>query len=122
MVEEGGNKVAELNGDTLYQYLTGKLAQPKEPLKIKYSFRAKGKGKLKTFFYSFTDTPNARAKHGYDRKFNPNHPGDEFELSPDWKSHSAEFTIPANETVGLAFTAGKDGADVVLDDVAVTVR
>ena len=121
VVDEAGNKVAELNGDTLYQYLTGKLAQPKEPLKIKYSFRAKGTGKLKTFFYSFTDTPNARAKHGYDRKFNPNHPGGEFELSPDWKSHSAEFTIPSNETCGLAFAAGKGGADIRIDDVAVTV-
>ena len=121
VVEEGGNKVAELNGDVVYQYLIGKLAQPKEPIRIKYSFRAKGTGKLKTFFYSFTDTPNARAKHGYDRRFNPNHPGDEFELTPGWKSHSAEFTIPPGETCGLAFAAGKGGADIRIDDVAVTV-
>ncbi len=80
-----------------------------------------GAGVLKTYFYSFTDTPNARAKHGYDRKFNSNRPGETFSLVPEWKSYSASFIVPANETLGLAFI-GDDANDVFIDDVFVTIE
>jgi len=68
---------------------------------------------------SFTDTTNARAKHGYDRKFNPNRPETSFALTPEWKSYTATFTVPANETLGLAFT-GCDAKDACIDDIFVT--
>ena len=87
-------------------------------MRIRYTFRARGKGTLKTFFYSFTDTPNARAPHGYDRTFNPNHDGATFALTPDWRSYSAEFVNPANERCGLAFTGGSAACEADIDDVA----
>ena len=120
VVDEAGNKVMALNGDVAYTYLLdGGLAQPKQPVEVRYSFRARGSGTLKTYFYSFTDTTNARAKHGYDRKFNPNRPETSFALTPEWKSYTATFTVPANETLGLAFT-GCDAKDACIDDIFVT--
>ena len=113
----GGNKVLRLAGDVCYQYMLG---QKKEPRRISYTFRAKGSGKLKTFFYSFTDTPNARAKHGYDRKFNKNREGGVFDLSSEWTSFTSEFEIPANETVGLAFSLAGKGGEAFVDDIYVS--
>jgi len=68
-------------------------------------------------FYSFTDTPNAKAKHGYDRKFNPNHPGAVFGLASEWRSYSGEFTVPPNERCSLAFSKADADAKMELDDV-----
>ena len=98
------------------------LGQKSAPRRISYTFRAKGRGKLKTFFYSFTDTPNARAKHGYDRRFNKNRDGALFELSDDWKSFTEDFEIPANETVGLAFSLSGKGSEAWVDDVSVSLK
>lgn len=115
VVEADGNRFVRLNGDTVYEYL--RLDQPKEPLRLRYAFRARGKGTLKTFFYSFTDTPNAQAPHGYDRRFNPSHEGAAFALTETWKAYSGEFTNPAGERCGLAFTGVGEGGEIELDDV-----
>ena len=114
----GGNKVLRLTGDVCYQYMFGRK---QEARRISYTFRAKGAGILKTFFYSFTDTPNARAKCGYDRKFNKNRDGGRFALSSEWNSFTAEFEIPANETVGLAFCLAGKGGEAMVDDVFVSL-
>lgn len=115
VAEERGNRFARIDGDVLYQYVTRAGAK-----RIAYSFRARGKGRLKTFFYSFTDTPNARAKHGYDRRFNPSLPGGKFALAEGWQNYSATFTVPENETCGLAFTPVDGAEGVCVDDVSVT--
>ena len=117
IVEESGNRFLRFSSDSVYEYLA--LGQPKEPVKIRYSFRARGKGKVKTFFYSFSDTPSARAKHGYDRKFNENHPGETFVLTDEWRSYTGEFVNPPDECCALAFT--NDGKDcrIDIDDIAV---
>lgn len=119
VVEEDGNRFLRLGPDTVYEYLA--LGQPKAPTRIRYTFRARGTGTLKTFFYSFTDTPNARAPHGYDRTFNPNHDGASFALTPDWRSYSSEFTNPADEHCGLAFTGGSATCEADIDDVTAVV-
>lgn len=113
--EVGGGMALHLTGDVCYQYMMGQKDVPRQ---VSYTFRAKGAGTLKTFFYSFTDTPNARARHGYDRRFNKNRDGGVFELSPEWKSFTSEFEIPANETVGLAFCLAGKGGEAYVDDVS----
>ena len=115
----GGGKALHLTGDVCYQYMMGQKDAPRQ---ISYTFRAKGSGMLKTFFYSFTDTPNARAKHGYDRRFNKNREGGRFSLSPEWRSFTAEFEIPANETVGLAFTLEGKGSEAYVGDVSASAK
>ena len=119
VVNERGNRFLRLTADTVYEYLA--LGQPAKATRVRYSFRARGKGKVKTIIYSFTDTPNARAKHGYNRTFNETHPGETFELTEEWKSYSSEFTNPANEHCGLGFSNVSQGCEVDLDDVSAVV-
>ena len=119
VVEENGNRFLRLNSDVVYNLLS--LPQRAKPVRIRYAFRARGKGKLKTFFYSFTDTPNARAKHGYDRRFNPNHRGQTLDLTSQWRPYSGTFTVPADERCSLAFVSGGAGAEIDLDDVTAVV-
>ncbi len=115
----GDNNFLHLTGDVGYQYIFG---QSDNPRNMSYTFRAKGKGVLNVFFYSFTDTPDASVKNGYRRKFNKNHKGIKVDLSSEWKSFSSNFEIPAGETVGIAFTPAGKGSEAFVDDVSAAVN
>ena len=117
---EKGNVIKLSKGET-YHLLAygGELNQKPYERKIAFSFTASGKGKLYFYFVRYTDTRDAKAKNGYTRKIHKNLPEDKasfaFTLTETPQVFSGEYTIKANEWVGIFFNS----ADAVLDDVSV---
>ncbi|MBP5182070.1 MAG: hypothetical protein J6331_03465 [Lentisphaeria bacterium] len=118
---EKGNVVKLSKGEAyhLLVYGGGELNQKPYERKIAFSFTASGKGKLYFYFVRYTDTPDAKAKNGYTRKIHKNTPEDKasftFTLTETPQTFSGEYTIKANEWVGIFFNS----AEAVLDDVSV---
>ena len=112
VVPEGRGNAVVLNG-RLYQTMAhDELGQRPEPRKMRYEFLAKGPGKINVFFCRYIDTANPKAKHGYDRKFNPDAgKGGTFTLTDKPQLYSGEYEIPAGEWNSIALHS-QDGVKV----------
>ena len=110
-------------GGFAYQLMAGGvLAQKPVPRKIRVTFRASGKGTLLASAQRYRDTRDVKAKHGYRRTNLPTTGFFKAELGTKQKLYSCEYTINANEWMGLRFTIlGKKGDFALLDDVFVTL-
>jgi hypothetical protein len=112
IVSNGQGNFVELNG-RLYQTMAhGELRQGAEPRKLRYEFLAKGPGKVDVYFYRYIDTPNPKAKHGYERKFNPDAgKGGTFALVDKPRLYAGEYEVPAGEWNSIAFHS-RDGVSI----------
>ena len=112
IVPEGKGNAVVLKG-AIYQLMAhGALGQKPFPRRLRYEFLAKGPGKASVSFYRYTDTPNPKAKYGYDRKFNPEGgKGGTFELTDKPRLCSGEYEVPAGEWNAIAINSG-DGVTV----------
>ena len=112
VVSSGSGNAVVLSG-ALYQTMAhGELGQKPGPRRFRYEFMAKGPGKIDVLFYRYVDTPNRKAKHGYERKLLPNHgKGGTFTLTDKSALYSGEHEIPAGEWDAIALHSG-DGVTV----------
>ena len=116
------NALKLLHSGFTYQLLAGgELGQKPFPRKIRVTFRASGKGTLLVSAQRYCDTRDVKAKHGYRRTNLPTTGFFKAQLDKKQKLYTCEYTINANEWMGLRFTVpGKKGDFVLLDDVSVT--
>ncbi|MBO5922977.1 MAG: DUF4838 domain-containing protein [Lentisphaeria bacterium] len=116
------NSIRLENGSFIYQFLTHpELNQQPIARKIKVSFRSSGKGTVNVYAVRYNDTKDAKAKHGYRRKFFSTQQFYKANLSGKQTLHSCEYTINPDEWIALRFTvSGKKGSFLILDDVAVS--
>ena len=112
VVSSGSGNAVVLSG-ALYQTMAhGELGQKPRPRRFRYEFMAKGPGKVDVLFYRYVDTPNRKAKHGYERKLLPNHgKGGTFTLTDKSALYSGEHEISAGEWDAIALHSG-DGVTV----------
>ncbi|MBO4305335.1 MAG: DUF4838 domain-containing protein [Lentisphaeria bacterium] len=118
VAKTGNGNVLKLGKGEAYHLLYyGDLHQSPAERKISFSLTASGKGKMYVYFVRYTDTRDPKAKNGYVRKIQKRVPEDTFSftLAENPKVFSGEYTIRANEWVGLFIS----GADAVVDDVFV---
>ncbi|NLF60732.1 MAG: DUF4838 domain-containing protein [Lentisphaerae bacterium] len=118
---EGPNKALEIAAyGHAYQLLTDRdLWQSPQPRPIVVTFRASGQGKLNLSVLRYTDTPDAKAKHGYQRAVHPTLRLASFDLAEEPALFTASYMIPAGEWAGIMFSTDKKA---ILDDVAVTLE
>ena len=114
VVKTGVGNAVKINDRAFNLLYYGDLRQKPIERKIAYSFTASGKGKLYAVFYRYTDTADPKAKNRYRRKYHGNDRAETFTLTKNPQVFSGEYTIKANEWVGIAFHA----ADAVVDDVS----
>ena len=119
--QDGSGKALELAADGhAYQLLTDReLWQSPQPRPITVTFKAAGQGKLNLSVLRYTDTPDAKAKHGYQRAVHPTARLASFDLAEKPALFTATYTIPAGEWAGIMFSTDKNA---LLDDVAVTLE
>ena len=111
-VPEGKGHAVVLHGALFQTMAHGALGQSQEPRKLRYEFLAKGPGKVNVGFYRYVDTPNRKAKHGYDRKFIPEGgKGGTYTLTDKPSLFSGEYTVPAGEWNSIVLSS-QDGATV----------
>ena len=118
---DGPGKALEIaaNGHA-YQLLTDRdLWQSPQPRPITVTFKAAGQGKLHLSVLRYTDTPDAKAKHGYQRIVHPTTRLASFDLAEKPALLTATYTIPAGEWAGIMFSTDQKA---ILDDVAVTLE
>ena len=115
---EGKANAVVLNGRLWQTMAHGELAQKNVPRKLRYEFLAKGKGEVSVLFYRYSDTPNPKAKYGYERKFNPAAgKGGTFKLDGELKRCTGEYTVPAGEWNSIVLSS-KDSVSVYSVTVA----
>jgi hypothetical protein len=115
---EGKANAVVLNGRLWQTMAHGELAQKDVPRKLRYEFLAKGKGEVSVLFYRYSDTPNPKAKHGYERKFNPAAgKGGTFKLDGRLRRCTGEYTVPAGEWNSIVLSS-KDSVSVYSVTVA----
>ena len=96
----------------------GSLGQKPVPHRCRYAFTASGKGTVAVSFARYRDTPNVKAKYGYDRaNLSPAGVGGTFAVDGPAKTFSGEYEIPADEwdSIRIAVREGK----ITLDSVTV---
>jgi hypothetical protein len=117
VVKTGAGHAVSVRGDFYQSLERGVLAQKPEPRTFRYSFRAKGPGRLTVHFFRYTDTAAPGTKTGYRRKMHtPHGKGGVYETTGEWEMYTGEYTVPADQWAMLAFQAG----GVLIDDVTVT--
>lgn len=113
--EKNGNVLQLVNG-SCYQFLLNRaLQQSPQPRKIKVTFTASGNGWLDVAFNRYSDQKDPAAPNGYKRQFFPQERAKRLFLKTAAAEYSVEYTIAANEWVGLNFTA----VDARLSNIAV---
>ena len=123
--EDGVNRVA-LRGKMSYTMASGEMAQCGEARKIRFSFRAKGEGRIRVAFHRYTDTADADnadrfRKHTYKRQMHqPHGQGGAFKLSPAMQTFSGEYTVAPNEWCAIAFYHDGSSEPAIVSDVSVT--
>ncbi|MFA7174205.1 MAG: DUF4838 domain-containing protein [Kiritimatiellia bacterium] len=110
----GNNNVLFTKSHTFQTFNFGPLAQSPEPRKLKYSFRASGKGQLKVGFTRYSDPTEPGQKRSMPMPWGE---GGTYELTPEMKLYSGTYTINPNEWVAMAFTPPREGCHI--DDVNV---
>lgn len=117
IVKTGTGNALELHGDFYQSLERGALAQGPRPRTFRYSFRAKGPGRLTVHFFRYTDTQTPKAENGYRRKMHtPHGKGGTYATTDRWELYTGEYTVAADEWAMLAF----QGGNIQIDDVAVT--
>ena len=112
--KEGANSVLFTKSFTAQTYRHGPLGKSDESRKLKYSFRAKGKGKVKVEFVRYDD-----AKKSGEWMPKPWGRGGEYELKDDvWTTYTGTYAINPGEYVAIAFAPPPE--DCLIDDVNVT--
>ena len=108
-------------GGYIYQLLAGgELGQKTFERKIRIRFRASGKGVLRVYAMRYSDTPNGKAQYRYTRKFIETQEFFQTELAANGQVYSCEYTIKADEWIGLRFVAtGTEGSWAMLDDISI---
>jgi len=110
--QEGANNILFIKGFTGYFFRHGPLGLAPVERKLKYTFRAKGKGKVSVSFVRYD--PEKRSGEWMPQ---PPGKGSTYELSDAWKTFSGTYTIKPHEWVMIGFSPDKDGC--CLDDVNV---
>jgi len=94
------------------------LGQKPVSRKLSYTFTAFGKGRVKVSFDRYTDTPDAKAKYGYNRARNkPDGQGGVYVLTSEPQVFTGTYEVPAGEWATIAFSS--EGGEAYLKSVMV---
>ena len=116
---ENGKALRLKAGEVRTNYFDGELRQGPEAKKFRYSFRAKGRGRLSAVCSSITDTPDYTAKNNYTRVQHPSVDLVSCELTDSWQTFSGTSETRPNAQNAIRFIAlGRDG-EALVDDVVV---
>ena len=118
IVRRGNSNAVSLEHGSLLQLLpTGGIYQEKEPVKVRISYRAQGPGRLNVFCLRYHDDndPNSGKTR---RNQLPSANLGTFDISEGDRYYTHDYTIPANEWMGLGFLVGEPA--VIIDDVTVS--
>lgn len=106
IIQEKNGNVLQLKNGSCYQYLLNRaLQQSPQPRKIKVTFTAEGSGWLDVAFNRYSDQKDPAAPNGFKRQFLPTERAKRLFLKPGAAEYTVEYTIAANEWVGLNFSA-----------------